>query len=152
MQLPDVGDVVELVRLDLLAGLAGIDGDGRPIAVDEPFPGRGQPTFVPRTDSDDPSSAFSGAELTPSDAEVGVVEWTYTCTHGGDLPGIVQTNKDVVIQGVTIVDRRDPDQPFRRYVDWSRVMAQLGVSASFRPEVDRLENLPSYNDDQNPDG
>jgi hypothetical protein len=144
MQLPDVDDVVELVRRDILAGLAGLDEDGRPLTQDDTEAGSGRRIFTPQPQSDDSAAAFQAAALTPEGSEVQVVEWVYRCKHDGDFPGVVQTNKNLVIEGITVVDRRNPDRPLRRYVDWSRVMSELGVSATFRPEVERLDDLPSY--------
>jgi hypothetical protein len=139
MSLPNLDDVVDIVRLDILAGLAGLDADGNPIGDAASKAGAGRPIFLPRSDD-----SFEGRPLTERGADIEVVEWVYRCTHGGNFPGIQQTNRDLDIEGVTIVERANEDAPLRRYVDWSRVMAQLGVSATFRPAVDTLSDLPGW--------
>src|SRR4051794_20105869 len=113
-----------LVRRDIQAGLAGGD-DRAPAAF----------TAVARRDSDDNgvlyANAITGGQFT-------AVEWAFRGEHTSEFAGIPATNREVTIHGVTIVRQRGDTTTFRRYVDWSAVMAQLGVSASFRPAYERI--------------
>ena len=119
-------NAIDAARQDTIAGLTG------PFEVDPK-------SFEVRSEFSDPimeNGAFS------------TVPWSVTATHVGSTPvdgdtdpqtfvGLAETQRTVVIEGVTIVKhplegtRDEPE--FRRYIDWSAVLAQLGVTMTGRP-------------------
>src|SRR5437763_6594957 len=65
------------------------------------------------------------------------VEWMWECEHTGLFQGLKPKGRRLMIRGVTIVDQNGKDVPtFSRYVDWSSVMEQLGMYASYRPTIE----------------
>jgi hypothetical protein len=132
-------ELEELIRQDIAVGLAGA-----PRVDDaEPLP----PVFAPAGGWDRRSRDLPGLTVNVVDARRGrmAVEWSYKCTHVGDLGGLRPTGKDLTMQGVTIVDLRDEGAPrFRRYVDWSDVMSRLDVTATFRPSFQSLDEIPGF--------
>ena len=118
----------ELVRSDIEAGLTA---DKRESAA----------PFAPWTSEEIGTgilyaNAITGGALT-------AVEWAFHCKHIAPFAGIPATNRVVTIQGVTIVRVRGAKTTYRRYVDWAGLMAELGVSASFRPAFEKMEDIPN---------
>src|SRR4051812_17185750 len=75
------------------------------------------------------------ASLTNGDATA--VVWQFDCVHTGVFQGLKPKGKAVTIRGVTIVDHVAEGGPLlQRYVDWSEVMADLGMFANFRPTIE----------------
>jgi hypothetical protein len=126
----DYSAIEDLVRRDIEAGLAG----GKERLAAAPF------TPVPRLGSGDDgvlyANAITGGQFT-------AVEWAFSGQHVAEFAGIPASNREVTIYGVTIVRQRGDTMTFRRYVDWSAVMVELGVSASFRPAYERIAEIPN---------
>jgi hypothetical protein len=64
------------------------------------------------------------------------VLWALRGTHTGTFVGLEPTGREVTIEGLTLVklpEREGDDPQFMRFVDWSEVLGQLGVSMSGRP-------------------
>jgi len=92
----------------------------------------------------DPAIHPRGQRLLSEDGTQESVSWIYLAYHHRRFMGVVASGKLVVIRGTTIVlfpdphpRERGPDAPsgtlFRRYVDWSDVLSQIGVVPSGRP-------------------
>src|SRR4051794_33945345 len=64
------------------------------------------------------------------------VQWSWDCSHTGLFQGLKTRGVALTIRGVTIVDDEKGEPVFQRYVDWSEVMQQLGMYASFRPTIE----------------
>jgi hypothetical protein len=64
------------------------------------------------------------------------VVWEYYGAHQAEFQGVLPTGLPVVVRGATIVDHET--EVFHRYVDWTDVMGQLGLTATMRPVVDEL--------------
>ena len=74
------------------------------------------------------------ATLTNGDATA--VVWVFECEHVGMFQGLKPKNKMVTMRGVTIVDHAAENGPLlQRFVDWSEVMADLGMFANYRPTI-----------------
>jgi SnoaL-like polyketide cyclase len=106
-------DAVTAVQDDISQGLAGaftIDSGG--IRVDSPL----------------------NEKLLENNTYAAVV-WSLTATHTGPFVGLEATGREVTIEGVTLVQKptSKTEQQFMRYIDWSAVLGQLGVSMSGRP-------------------
>ena len=78
---------------------------------------------------------FSEEELI-GNVRIAVVPWIYYGRHNGDFQGMVRTERDVDIHGVTFVDNRDDETELHRLVDWMGIITQLGVEVSWRVPVD----------------
>ena len=66
------------------------------------------------------------------------VPWSVTTVHDQTFAGVHSTGSTIEIEGITIVKLplNDSEAPtFQRYIDWSRVLAQLGVSITGRPVI-----------------
>jgi hypothetical protein len=64
------------------------------------------------------------------------VVWSLQATHTGEFAGLMATNREVTIEGVTLIQKPPDDKgepQFMRFIDWSQVLGQLGVSMSGRP-------------------
>jgi len=70
-----------------------------------------------------------------TNGNVTVVPWVYRCRHVGDFNGLFPTQRELQIDGVTIVDDRGGETLLRRYIDWGGVIAQLGLDVSWRLPV-----------------
>jgi hypothetical protein len=79
--------------------------------------------------------AFANEELIGNE-QIAVVPWIYYGRHDGDFQGMVRTERDVDVHGITFVDRRGDDLVLHRLVDWMGVITQLGVEVSWRVPVD----------------
>jgi hypothetical protein len=128
----DFADLEDLVRRDISAGLAGgqQDSDGAPFTALATDRNNGDGIVY--------ANAITGGAFT-------AVEWAFECEHTGPFGGIPTTYRTLTIYGVTIVRTRGEKVTFRRYVDWSAVMAELGVTASFRPAYERMDEIPNIN-------
>ena len=125
----DFADLEELVRRDIQAGLASERKDAP------------APFAALQTEHSDENgvlyaNAITGGALT-------AIEWAFQCRHVAPFGGIPATGRDLTIYGVTIVRVRGGATTFRRYVDWSAVMVDLGVTASFRPAYERIDEIPN---------
>jgi hypothetical protein len=124
----DFTEIEDLVRRDIQAGLAGDRGKFRA-------------PFAPRISGDNVdgiqyANAITGGAFT-------AVEWAFDAQHIESFGGIPATNREVTIHGVTIVRQRGDNTTFRRYVDWAGLMSDLGVTASFRPAFEKMEEIPN---------
>lgn len=144
-------DLEDLVRRDIAVGLAG--------QSDEQNENPARTIFAPLKEFNRKRGEFPGITARTIDGRRGrtAVEWSYRGQHVGTLAGIRPTDRVVTVRGVTIVEQRDGKPPlFRRYVDWSEVMGALGVTATFRPTFDSLEQIPGFgepahsSDDEHP--
>ena len=90
--------------------------------------------------------AFDRAE----DAPILPVPWIFDCRHAGSPKGTPQsppdafhelfpTGRDLTINGVTVVEMRDGEAVFHRYVDWIGVLTQLGLTVSQRVLMEEEE-------------
>ena len=62
------------------------------------------------------------------------VLWSVPVTHVGEFAGISATNLVVTIDGASVVkDRSSESAQIHTVIDWSRVVAQLGVPLFARP-------------------
>jgi hypothetical protein len=86
--------------------------------------------FSPRDNSP------GGAQIVERSGTAAYVEWVYDCTHTGVFQGLKPKGRELTIRGVTIVDDSSGSPVFKRYVDWSEVMTQLGMFANFRPTIE----------------
>ena len=68
-----------------------------------------------------------------SNNDFAAVVWSVNASHDNVFAGLAPTGREVVIEGVTIVSTSSEEPMFRRYIDWSNVLGQLGVSISGRP-------------------
>jgi hypothetical protein len=64
-----------------------------------------------------------------------VVPWIYYRRHDGDFQGMVRTERNVDIHGVTFVDNRGDETVLHRLVDWTGVLTQVVVEVSWRVPV-----------------
>jgi hypothetical protein len=138
----DHTSIEELVRRDIQRGLAGqnIRPDGKRASSDE----QPQGSFTPISRSNQAggddgilyANAITGGAFT-------AVEWAFQCQHTAPFAGVPPTYRELTIYGVTIVRQRGEKTTFRRYVDWSGVMSELGVTASFRPAYERINEIPN---------
>ena len=72
-----------------------------------------------------------------------VLPWQWAGRHMGSLAGIPPTGRDVVVRGVTIVENRDGELVYHRFVDWLGVFEQLGAMLVTRPAVEAFpDDLP----------
>jgi hypothetical protein len=126
----DFTNIEDLVRRDISAGLAGKQDDSG-----------AAPFTAISSDRNDGDGVMYANAITGGDFTA--VEWAFECEHTGPFGGIPKTNRTLTIYGVTIVRQRGDRTTFRRYVDWSAVMAELGVSASFRPAYERIDEIPN---------
>jgi hypothetical protein len=121
-EVQDEREAVSLVRRDVVAGL------------DKLFPAReddGEEGFRIAED-------FAGQAPITNDAVEAVV-WTWTGRDTVGFGGLKPTRTQVVVRGVTLIERGDGETGPRvyRYVDWSQVAAQLGVGFTGRPVIHR---------------
>jgi hypothetical protein len=138
----EFSDIEELVRNDIRRGLAGdaVGPDGTPAGDRKP-----DASFTPvRGDADQSRDGIVYANAITGDRGTTAVEWAFRCRHVRTFGGILPTNRELTIYGVTIVRTRGEKLEFRRYVDWSMVMTELGVSAGFRPAVNSLDEIPGF--------
>ena len=120
----DRDEIVRLVADDVAAGLGG---------VFQPTEGGG---LMPLD-----SLESLGAPIA-SDTHA-ALPWQWQGTHVGEIAGIPPTGReDVVVRGVTIVDRTGDDILFHRFIDWLDVLQQLGAVLVGRPVVASTEGLP----------
>jgi hypothetical protein len=89
-------------------------------------------SFSPNPDHDGDGISFDalahGGENTPlrNDAAAAVV-WTLHARHTGDFEDFPPDGREVVIPGVTVLERHPSGRPaVRRFIDWHFVLAQLG--------------------------
>jgi hypothetical protein len=130
-------ELEDLVARDIEVGLAGGSAE-----TDE---APRQAIFAPIDGVDFSQGELPGVTVRTVDRNRAAVEWTYRCQHVGHFAGIMPTDKTLVIHGVTIVERRPDREPrFRRYVDWAEVMTQLGVTATFRPSFESVDEIPGF--------
>jgi hypothetical protein len=83
---------------------------------------------------------FAEEELIGND-DLAVVPWIYYCRHDGDFQGMVRTERDVDIHGVTFVDNRGDETVLHRLVDWTGVLTQVGVEVSWRVPVNEEQYI-----------
>jgi len=81
---------------------------------------------------------FRDEEVITNEA-VTAVPWVYRCRHTGDFNGLFPTGRLLEVKGVSFVDRRGGELLLHRYVDWEGVIAQLGLSVSWRVPVTEEE-------------
>jgi hypothetical protein len=115
----DADETFDIVRKDLVAGLSEAfspEPDKEPFVVAEPFRG----------------------EQTIDNERVYAVPWSFRCVHTGNFQGLFRTGRRLEIEGVTLVDRREGVM-LHRYVDWAGVIAQLGLTVSWRVPVTEAE-------------
>jgi hypothetical protein len=77
-------------------------------------------------------------DATLSNGESTAVTWEYECVHSGLFQGLNPTGKRLTIRGITIIANHLDDEKgasFARYIDWSQVMTDLGMYASYRPTI-----------------
>jgi hypothetical protein len=74
-----------------------------------------------------------------TNASTAAVPWVYHCRHVGTFQGLVPTGRALRIDGVTVVDRSGDEPLFYRYIDWTGVIAQLGLMVSTRIPVTEEE-------------
>ena len=65
------------------------------------------------------------------------VEWAFAGVHSrADFNGLRASGRNVDVRGITLFQAVDVEGGqrlgFRRYVDWARVFAQLGLTLSWR--------------------
>lgn len=115
----DSDESFAIVQKDIIAGLGEV--------------------FAADNDGDDSDAVrvadrFRDEEVITNEA-VAAVPWVYRCRHTGDFNGLFRTGRSLEIKGVTFVDRRGGQLLLHRYVDWEGVIAQLGLSVSWRVPV-----------------
>jgi hypothetical protein len=116
-------DPIELVRQDVNDGLrTPADPDNPQRNAEAPF------TFHPTAIQIADQFGAMGNE------QFSAVAWSVVAEHTGDFAGIDGTGKEVEIAGVTIVEiGASPEEcTFRRYIDWTAVLAQLGATVNTR--------------------
>lgn len=143
-------EFIDIVINDVAGGLAAFssfDSAQDVLAAESPEQGaelRVPPeVFVPDACREDP--AVNGART------FAAVPWVAHGVHTGELAGFGPTRREVVIQGITIVQSvarpEAPDQDdflrFHRQVDWLGVYQQLGIVASKRRPSDAPANDPT---------
>lgn len=116
-------EIVHLVADDVTAGLGG---------VFEPTEGGGLMPLDSFGPLDAPIASDTHAAL----------PWQWQGAHVGEIAGIPATGTDVVLRGVTIIDRSGDDVLFHRFIDWLDVLQQLGAVLVGRPVVATTEGLP----------
>jgi hypothetical protein len=87
-------------------------------------------TIAPPIDMESPVNT----ELLQND-KYAAVQWSLRAEHTGELFGFAPTGRGVVIEGLTIVEfpQKDGDDPqFLRFIDWSKVLGQLGIVTNGR--------------------
>jgi hypothetical protein len=118
----DSDESFAIVQKDIIAGLGGVF------------------TADNEEDDDDDMNAvrvadrFRDEEVITNEL-VAAVPWVYRCRHTGDFNGLFPTGRSLEVKGVTFVDRREGQLLLHRYVDWEGVIAQLGLSVSWRVPV-----------------
>ena len=81
-----------------------------------------------------------------------VVAWEYEGTHDAPFAGVAPTGLPVHLKGLTVIEHLGGERHLlHRYVDWVTVMAQLGMSASFRPAVPELPDRRAAGEAADPD-
>jgi hypothetical protein len=95
--------VFELVKQDVIAGLSDY------------FEVKGYEEVTPTT-ADDGPLMNNGS---------GAVAWRCTCIDNIPFPDLQPTFTEVVVEGITIVTA-GTKPTFSRFVDWNRVIGQLG--------------------------
>jgi hypothetical protein len=91
------------------------------------------------------------------DDVVAAVPWEYDCSHTGDFQGVFPTGRPMRIEGLTIVDQRGDQPAFTRYIDWTAVFGQLGMTVSTRVAVGEdeyrfgLDRIKELRGDHDPD-
>jgi hypothetical protein len=75
--------------------------------------------FVPPTDTDQGPLQNDGSAA---------VAWKADCVDDKVFPDLDPSDQHFVAEGVTIVVPGDEGPTFRRYVDWNRIISQLGES------------------------
>jgi hypothetical protein len=90
-------------------------------------------TFAPMEGDDSVAVAkwFADEEVIANE-RVAAVPWSYRSRHTGDFQGLLPTNRPLLVEGVTFVDRRRDEVVLHRYVDWAGVIQQLGLDVSWR--------------------
>ncbi len=75
--------------------------------------------------------------LQTADGRYQALPWTVGAKHTGSFMGVDPTGQDITITGITIVDTTSPagHPQLMRIVDWSHVLAQLGVGINGRAVV-----------------
>lgn len=72
-----------------------------------------------------------------------VLPWQWSARHVGVLAGIPPTGREVVIRGLTVVEWRDGEPWFHRFIDWLGLFDQVGAALVTRPPVDSFpDDLP----------
>jgi hypothetical protein len=110
---------VELVRKDVEAGFARWlhAGDQGGFALDDRVPEIQTPI---------------------TNGAVTAIPWRWTGRHESEHLGLRPTGHTVTVRGVTLVAFQPAGDPrFHRYVDWSNVFGQLGVTMATNPLVPR---------------
>jgi hypothetical protein len=97
---------------------------------------------------------------------VSVVAWEWPVTHVGPIQGTPATGRELVMRGVTVIEREETvvgrredvvdggagDLVFSRYIDWLALYAELGAVTISRPQVDDRSGLPENQPHPVPDG
>ncbi len=112
-------DVLAAVRADtdLVLGELFTPSATRPFEVDDLPDG---PALLPL--SEDESSSVA-------------VVWTWRGLHDRPTQGISATDVEVTVEGVTVVSGRPGNRSYRRFIDWSDVWSQIGLSIGTRPVI-----------------
>jgi hypothetical protein len=63
------------------------------------------------------------------------VLWTWSGVHDRPTQGVTATGAEVSVEGVTIASGRPGDRSYRRFIDWSDVWSQIGLSIGTRPGI-----------------
>ena len=68
-----------------------------------------------------------------SDGDSTAVAWTWSGLFDRAVQGIQPSGATIEVEGVTVVTGRAGDREYRRYIDWSDVQAQMGLSVVTKP-------------------
>jgi hypothetical protein len=119
-----IEEALEAVRDDLGEGFRGI--------------------FVPVDDETEALTAVGVFADEPVGADlVSVIAWEWRVSHDGRLQGTPATGAKVTMRGLTVIDGREGEQQFSRYIDWLALYADLGAVTIARPPVDDRSELPA---------
>lgn len=120
--MPDPGEALAMVEEDVKNGM----GDWLR-AADE-VEGAGFRLLEP----------FDREEVPINSSQTGtvVIPWAWRGRHDGDVMGFAPTGRVVDVHGVTLVRDTDDGPKYSRFVDWTSVLAQMGVGLFSRAVLD----------------
>jgi hypothetical protein len=84
--------------------------------------------------------------LLVADGGFATVRWAAECVDSS-RDGNLRTDRDVLVDGLTLVGPTGPEQLVAHYIDWAGVMGQLGMTTSRPSAIDKSQEADNAKGD-----